>query len=281
MGSFHKRFLFVLLIFFSACTYLKKHSKKVESEVVENEETFVDESKPYLSPSGYKPAEKQIAFSKDSGIETEQVDYENSLKRKIEELGKKIEELNNLYQESEQALNIMKTGQQQYKQKAERLEEKLLLFTRRTRELDEKFSEHINLRLSKEALEENMIYEKAQRLYLSGNYVDAVIMFKKYVSSFPHSTMADNAQYWLGEGYYSQGDYRRALEEFGKVADFPDKSKEPDAHLRKGYCYLRLKKYAEAREIFTHIIDKYSASQTEYAIVDSAERKLKEIRGKK
>jgi tol-pal system protein YbgF len=279
--------IFLLATSISACALQKKDSLKAEFEASEVDideaaETFVDATKPVLASLDDEPEKEQIAHPEEATAGQLQVAPEHieSLKKKIEELDKKIETLYISHLEREQAFKALKDQQQQAAQQATRLEEQLLLLPRQIEELDEKYSKRINYQLSKDSLEENMIYEKAQKLYRSGNYVDAVIMFKKHVSSFPQSTMADNSQYWIGEGYYSQGEYSRALEEFEKVTLFPDNSKAPDALLRKGYCYLQLKNYTKAREIFSQVIDTYSDKQAEYAVVDSAKRKLNDIKGK-
>jgi tol-pal system protein YbgF len=285
---------YFLLVFFlaatisAACALQKKDPvkaglEKPEVKADEALETFVDIRKPSLVPTGSGPGKEWMAPpQKTATIRTLVAPVRiESLKEKIEEINGKIERLNTFHLEEEQAFNTLKVQQQQAAQQDNQLEEQLLLLSRRIEELDEKYSRRINYQLSQDALKESMIYEKAQRLYRSGNFVDAVIMFKKHVSSFPQSTLADNAQYWIGEGYYSQGDYNRALEEFEKVNLFPDKSKVPDALLRKGYCYLQLKNYTQAREIFSQVINTYPDNQAEYAVVDSARRKLSEIKGKK
>ncbi len=280
--------VFILILSISACAYLRKGPQKAEPETSETvteeaKESFVDENKPSLSPSGHQSDERQVLFSKKSGIESKQAsqDHIKSLEEQVALMDQKMEALYNFHQEDQQALKELENQLLQSKQQVKQLQENLVLFPRQLQELEEKYTRRINLQLSSDTFEENMIYEKAQKLYHSGNYVDAVIMFKKYISSFPLSTMADNAQYWVGEGYFSQKDYGRAIEEYDKVGIFPDNSKMPDALLRKGFCYLKLKKYAEAREIFSQIIEKYSGNQPEYAIVDSAKRKLVEIGRKK
>lgn len=290
MAPPNRRLFLVFLIIFSisACAYFKRGPQKAvpeNSESITGEalEAFVDESKPTLLPPGYKADGEQALLSAKSGIEPTPASrgHLKSLKKQVELMDQKLEALYNFHQEDQRVLEELKNQLLQSKQKINQLQEKLFLFPRQLQEMEEKYTRRINLQLSSDTFEENMIYEKAQKLYHSGNYVDAVIMFKKYISSFPLSTMADNAQYWIGEGYYSQRDYGRAIEEYDKVDIYPDNSKVPDALLRKGFCYLKLRNHAEARKIFSQIIDKYSSNQPEYAIVDSARRKLVEIRGKK
>ncbi len=47
---------------------------------------------------------------------------------------------------------------------------------------------------------------------------------------FPQSDLADNAQYWIGECFYSQKKFQEAKEGFAAVAEhFPFGNKVPDA----------------------------------------------------
>ena len=290
MISIKKQFLLVFLLVFSvyACAGLRKGTRKTETDTAENLETkeiSVEEEKPYHSVSDYELKTETIDLFEKHAKRKKQKIIPSSLnarieflREKTEELDQKIDALYKFHIEDEKALHTLKTRQRQDSQMTE---EKFMLFSRQIHGLDEEYARRLNIQRTQDVVDEKELYEKAQRLYRSGNYIDAVIVFKKYINSFPKSTLADNAQYWIGEGYYSQRDYRRAAEEFEKVADFPDDSKIPDASLKKGYCYFNMKKYTEARKIFSQIVDKYSDDKAEYAIVDSAKRKLAAIKGKR
>ncbi len=298
--------VFLLAFFFSACTFLKKPKEGTPKDDAETTETTVKEAKEKektpkkekkscLSPFASKPKKKQSTPSLKKAPVTKRVDLKTpitkpkeeipSLERRIITLEEKIRVLNkkldSLNKQALETLETMKARQQLDSRNIDQLREKILLLSREIQELDNKYARRFDIFESMEIAKDKATYEKAQKLYRSGNYVDAVIMFKKYISFFPKSSLADNAQYWIGEGYYSQKAYSRAAEEFGKVADFPDKSKLPDALLRKGYCYLHLKMYTKARKLFSKILNEFSNNQAEYAIVDSARRKLEEIKGKK
>ena len=58
-------------------------------------------------------------------------------------------------------------------------------------------------------------------------------------SRYPHHDYADNAQYWLGEGYYDQQALRQAAPEFRAVVTrWPTGNKAPDAMLKLGFSLL-------------------------------------------
>ncbi|MCP2604519.1 tetratricopeptide repeat protein, partial [Candidatus Aminicenantes bacterium AC-708-M15] len=85
------------------------------------------------------------------------------------------------------------------------------------------------------------IYNTAYSDYLKGNYQLAIEGFRQYIENFRESPLADNAQYWIGECYFSQGDYYKAIEEFNKlILNFPQGDKVPAAFLKKGYSYFAL-----------------------------------------
>ncbi len=63
--------------------------------------------------------------------------------------------------------------------------------------------------------------------------------FQQFLQSYPQSSLADNAQYWLGESYYVTRDFQNAAAAFQTVLDrWPDSRKAPDALLKLGYTQL-------------------------------------------
>ena len=50
--------------------------------------------------------------------------------------------------------------------------------------------------------------------YLNGKYDLAVAGFQRFVKDFPGTSLTPNAYYWLGESYYQQKDYVRAIQSF-------------------------------------------------------------------
>ena len=98
---------------------------------------------------------------------------------------------------------------------------------------------------------EGSLYAAAQRDFYRGNYQLAMAGFNDFLAQFPKSDRADNAQYWIGESYYSLSDMDQAIQEFLKVRDlFPEGNKVAAATLKIGYAFLRKEDSATARRYF-------------------------------
>jgi tol-pal system protein YbgF len=93
------------------------------------------------------------------------------------------------------------------------------------------------------------VYNRARAAYESKRYDQAIEMFQqilKYPS--PHE-LKHNAQFWLGQCYYKQKDYVRALDEYQKVKkNFPKGNKVFDAELKIAYTYYELGRIEEAKQ---------------------------------
>lgn len=95
----------------------------------------------------------------------------------------------------------------------------------------------------------------------AGKHAEAIAGFGMFLARYPKHDYADNAQYWLGEAYYDQNDYRGALTEFRKVvAEYPKGNKVPDALLKLGYSYLALGRPGDARDVLEQVVRIYPRS---------------------
>jgi tol-pal system protein YbgF len=104
-------------------------------------------------------------------------------------------------------------------------------------------------------------YMKAFGLFSANNYGEAVTAFEAFIRSHPASEYAGNAQYWIGECYYTQRDYRRSLEAFNKVlGNYPNSAKVPDALLKVGYSLISLNDQQKARTVLETLVEKYPKS---------------------
>lgn len=102
-------------------------------------------------------------------------------------------------------------------------------------------------------------YQAAFDLLKDGKYAEAAGGFKQFLTTFPTSGLADNAQYWLGEAHYVTKQYPDALRDFRTVLEkYPDSRKIPDALLKIGYCNYELKNYAEARAALDQVVKQYA-----------------------
>ena len=101
-------------------------------------------------------------------------------------------------------------------------------------------------------------YQAAFLLLKDSQYDQAIAAFTKFLADFPDSSLADNAQYWLGEAYYVTKDYPTALAAFQRVVDkYPQSRKVPDALLKVGYCQYELKQWDQARAVLGTVTSRY------------------------
>jgi tol-pal system protein YbgF len=78
-------------------------------------------------------------------------------------------------------------------------------------------------------------YEYATGLLQRGAYAEAGLAFKAFVAQHPKDPLAGNAQYWLGETYYAQSDYKGAAIAFAEgYQKYPKSAKAPDNLLKLG-----------------------------------------------
>ncbi len=101
-------------------------------------------------------------------------------------------------------------------------------------------------------------YLQAFNLLKDGRYDRAAEAFTKFLSQYPQSSYAANAQYWLAEANYVAKKYTKALAGFKKVVDsYPNSAKAPDANLKLGFTYYELEKWNEARNQLTEVRKQY------------------------
>ncbi|MBN1880679.1 MAG: tol-pal system protein YbgF [Deltaproteobacteria bacterium] len=106
--------------------------------------------------------------------------------------------------------------------------------------------------------EGDKIYYAAYERYQDGDYTDAINDFSTFIATYPESSLADNAQFWIGECYYSQGEYEMAILEYDKVINsYPGADKVPSAYLKIGYAFAELGDEGSARAFLMELIDKY------------------------
>jgi len=105
------------------------------------------------------------------------------------------------------------------------------------------------------------IYLKAFSDYASGRFSEAITGFRQFLERYPDNDFSGNAQFWLGECYYSQRLLSRALTEFSLVAErYPDASKAPDALLRMAGIYDELNQPENRRRTEDLLLQLYPQS---------------------
>jgi tol-pal system protein YbgF len=87
----------------------------------------------------------------------------------------------------------------------------------------------------------DVLYKNALRDYNSGNYTLAGQEFSDYLKNFPQNDLASNAQFYLGEIYYAQNEFKSAIAAYDKVlANYPKSFKQGASLLKKGMAELEL-----------------------------------------
>jgi tol-pal system protein YbgF len=95
---------------------------------------------------------------------------------------------------------------------------------------------------------EDTSYQSAFDLLKIGQYDKSITAFGDFLTRFPGSRHADNAQYWLAEAYYVTHRYEPAISEYQKlVGSYPESQKLTHALLKVGYSYHELGKIPEAK----------------------------------
>lgn len=102
------------------------------------------------------------------------------------------------------------------------------------------------------------LYDAAFQLMKQGDYTSAARAFRSFISRFPTSPLASNAQYWIAESNYFVRNFRLALGEFKKVEEqYPNSRKLPDAMLKIGYTHYELGEWAKARRYLQEVVNRY------------------------
>lgn len=85
------------------------------------------------------------------------------------------------------------------------------------------------------------VFSAAYGDYLRGNYQLAIEQFRQFLTRFPLSEQADDAQYWIGESFFNQGLYEQALSEFDLLlSTYPRGDKVRAARLKRAYTLLAM-----------------------------------------
>ena len=93
---------------------------------------------------------------------------------------------------------------------------------------------------------------------LARDYDSAERAFQSLIRNHPDSTMAGNAQYWLGETYYVRNMYREAADSFLKAyRQYPNSVKAPDSLMKLAFSLARLGQKEAACRTFDELDDKY------------------------
>lgn len=105
---------------------------------------------------------------------------------------------------------------------------------------------------------ESRSYETALAHFRDANYAAAIAGFRNFLKTYPSSSLAPNAQYWVGYAYYALKDYKSALAHQQKlVAAYPTSAKVPDALLNVATNQIALDDLDGARKTLEYLVAKH------------------------
>jgi tol-pal system protein YbgF len=188
----------------------------------------VDENREYLQRTQGRPEEEMTAFRRD--LETRL----NGLEKKISTTRKEMEAKLNEVSKASRAQPIREPPSQ--------------------REVS-----------SQEAME--TLYKNAKQTYERKDFTAAREKFKAFLTVYPKGQLSDNAQFWIGESFYSEKDYEKAIIAYDDVLKkFPKGDKISSALLKQALCWL-------ARSLLKRVIREHPRTQQ----AKIAKKKLKGI----
>ena len=105
-------------------------------------------------------------------------------------------------------------------------------------------------------------YDAASNLFRRNDFASAIDAFRAFLKDYPQSTLAPNAEYWIGIGYANLKDYRNALAaQEGLLSRHPQSPKAPDALLAIAALQAEQGDSGSARNTLEDIIARYPGSE--------------------
>ncbi len=109
--------------------------------------------------------------------------------------------------------------------------------------------------------DEAKAYQAALDQFKIGNYALAVAAMQNFLTSYPSSTLAPNAQYWVGMAHSGQRDYKSAIAAQRKLlSTWPESQKAPDALLSIASAQETMGDRKLAQKTLEEVIAKYPDS---------------------
>ena len=119
---------------------------------------------------------------------------------------------------------------------------------------------------------ESRDYEAALNQFKAQKYKEAAWAFSAFVQKNPDSSLAPNAQFWLGNAWVAQRNCAKAIEAHSVVTTkYTTSTKAPDAWLAIANCQQEMGNAAAARRSLETVVAKYPNTPA----ADTAQQNLK------
>jgi tol-pal system protein YbgF len=213
-----------------------------------------------------------------------------TLRAQIDELREEIRGLNGRLEEMEHSLRqkpgSAEPGEKPREDKLSRLEDASGQHAQRLARIEEhlkldpaaiaaKPESKIKPEAAAKSPSEEEMYNRAKQAFDQGNTAQARRGFEELIQRYPNSASADNAQFWIGETFFREKSYEKAILEYQKVIEkYPKGNKVPSALLKQGLAFFALGDKVNSRLIFEELVRKFPHS----AEAKAASDKLKELR---
>lgn len=134
----------------------------------------------------------------------------------------------------------------------------------------------VGARPSTNALQPQDIYQAAYIDFSKGGYALAMAGFREFLRRFPEHQLAGNAQYWIGESYFSMArtstnagqaekatqELEQAVQEYRKViANYPRGEKAPTALYKEALALIDLKQPALAQQRLEYLVANFPQAE--------------------
>ncbi|MDD2884756.1 MAG: tol-pal system protein YbgF [Dechloromonas sp.] len=119
---------------------------------------------------------------------------------------------------------------------------------------------------------ESKEYDAALGLFKAARYKEAAAGFGAFVQAYPNSSLAPNAQFWLGNAWYAQRNCTKAIEAQSEVTNkYAASPKAADAWLAIATCQQEMGNKLGAKRSLDVVIEKYPSTPA----AESARERLK------
>lgn len=260
---------------------LKKDVEELKKETVRLQQTAG--IKPDSGKSRLDEIEKEIEFlSRDFKKNKASSDANlNSMRGEIQALGGRFEEIRHLTERaSEDNRSFLTTADSRLKALENRLEssEKKLDELILEFELIKKASLEAKEAEKKTEISSTDLYKSGLDAIKNGKTKEAREIFSRYLKNFPDGPLANNAQFWIGESFYDEGDYERSIIEYDDVIKkYPEGGKVAAAFLKQGMAFEKIKDPQTAKALYNKLIKQFPDSDEAKA----AGKRLAAIKSKK
>ncbi len=155
------------------------------------------------------------------------------------------------------------------------LEDRLVKLQTALDDLNKKVGDLAAVPKKEEPVTPESVYTKGLETFKAGDMPGARDVFTKFLEQYPKHDLAANAQYWIGETFYSEKGYEPAILAYQEVIkQYPTKDKVPAAMLKQAMCFRAIKDVKSAKYVLKKLEEGFPKSEE----AKKAKALLKEIK---